>query len=78
MVRMSGWGALRWWPIKEVGEEPERASASSGSIECLNSDSSGYRDLEGTRATPGEKDGGGLTGAASPGDVMDTNCFVRG
>jgi hypothetical protein len=27
--------------------------------------------VDATRATPGEKDGGGLTGAASPGDVMD-------
>lgn len=26
--------------------------------------------MDATRATPGEKDGGGLTGAASPGDVM--------
>lgn len=26
--------------------------------------------------TPGEKDGGGLTGVASPGDVMDTCCSL--
>ena len=26
--------------------------------------------------TPGEKDGGGLTGAASPGDVMDPYCSL--
>jgi hypothetical protein len=28
--------------------------------------------LDGTRGTPGEKDGGGLTGVPSPGDVIDT------
>lgn len=60
-----------------VGEDPERASASSASIECVDSASSGYLDLEVPRATPGEKDGGGLTGVASPGDVMDSNCFLR-
>lgn len=31
-----------------------------------------YLEVEEARATPGENDGGGLTGAASPGDVMDT------
>lgn len=60
-----------------VGEDPEWGSASSASIEGVDCVSSGYRDLEGPRATPGEKDGGGLTGAASPGDVMDTYCFLQ-
>lgn len=31
-----------------------------------------YLALEATRGTLGEKDGGGLTGGAPPGDVMDT------
>lgn len=34
---------------------------------------SGYLVFAAARGTPGEKDGGGLTGAASPGDVMDTD-----
>lgn len=60
-----------------VGDDPVRASASSESKECVDSCSSGNRDLDATRATPGEKDGGGLTGVPSPGDVMDTDCFLR-
>lgn len=37
---------------------------------------SGYLDLDATRGTPGTKDGGGLTGGASPGDVMDTEWIL--
>ena len=37
---------------------------------------SGYLALDATRGTPGEKDGGGLTGGASPGDVMDTGWIL--
>ena len=33
---------------------------------------SGYLAFEATRGMVGENDGGGLTGGASPGDVMDT------
>lgn len=60
----------------EVGDDPVRASASSASKEAVDSCSSGYRDLEAFRATPGEKDGGGFTGVLSPGDVMDTDCSL--
>lgn len=58
-----------------VGEEPASVSANSASIECVDSVSPANLPVEADRATPGEKDGGGLTGAASPGDVMDTYCF---
>lgn len=60
-----------------VGDDPALASASSASIEGVDSSSSGYRDLDATRAVLGEKDGGGFTGVPSPGDVMDTGCSVR-
>lgn len=58
----------------EVGDDPVWASANSASKEVVVSLSSGYRDLDTFRATPGEKDGGGFTGVPSPGDVMDTDC----
>lgn len=60
-----------------VGDDPDLDSASSASIEGVDSGSSGYRDFDATRATPGEKDGGGFTGVPSPGDVMDTDCCMR-
>lgn len=60
-----------------VGDETERASANSASIGTVDSCSSGYRDLDALRPTPGEKDGGGFTGVASPGDVMDTCCALQ-
>lgn len=60
-----------------VGDDPDLASASSASIVRVDSCSSGYRDFDATRATPGEKDGGGFTGVPSPGDVMDIGCFLR-
>ena len=51
---------------------------SSGSILGEESRrSSGYLELDATRGMPGEKDGGGLTGGASPGDVMDTEWIPR-
>lgn len=62
--------------IDGVGDDPFRVSASSASKDCVDSCSSGYRDLELTRAMPGEKDGGGFTGVPSLGDVMDTDCVV--
>ena len=57
------------------GDDPVEFSANSASIEGVASISPGNLALEEDRATPGEKDGGGFTGAASPGDVMDTYCF---
>lgn len=60
-----------------VGDDGDRASASSASIECVTSCSPGYRDLDVALAGPGEKDGGGFTGVPSPGDVMETDCFLR-
>lgn len=59
-----------------VGDDPDLVSASSASIEGVASDSSEYRDFDATRATPGEKDGGGFTGVPSPGDIMDTDCCM--
>ena len=38
---------------------------------------SGNLVLDTTREAPGEKDGGGLTGATSSGDVMDTSGPLR-
>lgn len=57
-----------------VDEDPTVVSTSSESIDgdAELRRSSGYLVLDATRGTPGEKDGGGLTGVASPGDVMDT------
>lgn len=60
-----------------VGDGPDLASASSASMDGVVSGSSGYRDFDATRTTPGEKDGGGFTGVPSPGDVMDTDCCMR-
>lgn len=60
-----------------VGDETERVSANSASIDTVASGSSGYRDLDSLRPAPGEKDGGGFTGVASPGDVMDTSCTLQ-
>lgn len=56
------------------GDAPILDSAKSASkAEDESRRWSGYLDFDATRGTPGEKDGGGLTGAASPGDVMDTD-----
>lgn len=60
-----------------VGDDTERASANSASMDTVASCSSGYRDLDALRPAPGEKDGGGFTGVASPGDVMDTSCTLQ-
>lgn len=60
-----------------VGDDTDRASANSVSMECVTSCPSGYRDLDEARAGPGEKDGGGFTGVPSPGDVMDTDCLLQ-
>lgn len=61
-----------------VGDEGVGDSASSASRDLAVSCSPWYRDgdVDATRATPGEKDGGGLTGAASLGDVMDGHLLL--
>jgi hypothetical protein len=58
-----------------VGDVPILDSARSSRDAVESRRWLGYLVLVATRGTPGEKDGGGLTGAASPGDVMDPNGF---
>jgi hypothetical protein len=60
-----------------VGDNPPLASRGSVSSDAEESRRwSGYLVFVVTRGTPGEKDGGGLTGEASPGDVMDIELFL--
>lgn len=61
-----------------VADNPLLASRESGSIDEEESRRwSGYLVFVVIRGTPGEKDGGGLIGEASPGDVMDIELFLN-
>lgn len=86
-VDLASWGvddlSDRVWGDADLMGSSEVAGGSEGVDETLDSTRSGSKDgddsccseylaLEATRGMAGEKDGGGLTGGASPGDVMDT------